>query len=72
MEHMDSIAEEKSELAMDTAQPVMEKLDIDRKLDKRTNVLLHRGGRIVAWCTRASWCRDSREEHGFVVRRMMW
>jgi hypothetical protein len=43
---MESIAEEKSELAMDIAQAVMEKLDIDRKLDERMKVLMHRGDTI--------------------------
>lgn len=46
MEHMEPIAEEKSELAMDIAQAVVEKLDIDRKLDERMKELMLRGDRI--------------------------
>jgi hypothetical protein len=43
---MESIEEEKSELAMDIAAAVVEKLDIDRKLDERMRELMLRGDRI--------------------------
>jgi hypothetical protein len=43
---MEPIAEEKSELAMEIAQAVVEKLDIDRKLDERMRELMLRGDRI--------------------------
>jgi len=43
---MESIAEERSELAMDIAQAVVEKLDIDRKLDERLKELMLRGDKI--------------------------
>lgn len=46
LEHMEPIAEERSELAMDIAQAVVEKLDIDRKLDERMKELMLRGDRI--------------------------
>jgi len=46
MEHMEAIPEERSELAMDIAQAVVEKLDIDRKLDERMKELMMKGDRV--------------------------
>merc|ERR1719158_467359 len=79
MEHMEPIAEEKSELAMDIAQAVVEKLDIDRKLDERMKELMLRGDRIFrdiqirqeqsteALCRSVGMCLESQrsfhEEH---------
>merc|ERR1719440_2220272 len=76
---MEPIAEEKSELAMDIAQAVVEKLDIDRKLDERMKELMMRGDRIFrdiqvrqeqsteALCRSVSLCLESQrafqEEH---------
>jgi len=79
IEHMEPIAEEKSELAMDIAQAVVEKLDIDRKLDERMKELMLRGDRIFrdiqirqeqsteALCRSVGMCLESQrtfhEEH---------
>jgi len=79
MEFMEPIAEEKSELAMDIAQAVVEKLDIDRKLDERMKELMLRGDRIFrdiqlrqeqsteALCRSVGMCLESQrafqEEH---------
>jgi len=46
LEHMEPIVEEKSELAMDIAQAVVEKLDIDRKLDEKLHELMLKGDRV--------------------------
>ena len=46
MQPMEPIEEEKSELAMDIAQAVVEKLDIDGKLDERMKELMLKGNRI--------------------------
>lgn len=79
MEPMEPIAEEKSELAMDIAQAVVEKLDIDRKLDEKMKELMFRGDRIFrdiqlkqeqsteALCRSVGMCLESQrsfhEEH---------
>lgn len=79
MEHMEPIEEEKSELAMDIAQAVVEKLDIDRKLDDKMRELMLRGDRIFrdiqirqeqsteALCRTVGMCLESQrafqEEH---------
>jgi hypothetical protein len=43
---MEPIVEERSELAMDIAQAVVEKLDIDRKLDEKLRELMLQGDRV--------------------------
>jgi len=79
MEPMEPIAEEKSELAMEIAQAVVEKLDIDRKLDEKMRELMLRGDRIFrdiqirqeqsteALCRTVGMCLESQrtfqEEH---------
>jgi hypothetical protein len=76
---MEPIAEEKSELAMEIAQAVVEKLDIDRKLDLRMREVMQRGDRIFrdiqvrqeqsveALCRSVGMCLESQrafhEEH---------
>jgi len=79
IEPMEPIEEEKSELAMDIAAAVVEKLDIDRKLDERMRELMLRGDRIFrdiqirqeqsteALCRSVGMCLESQrafhEEH---------
>jgi len=79
MEPMEPIAEERSERAMDIAQAVVEKLDIDRKLDEQIKELTQRGDRIFrdiqirqeqsseALCRTVAMCLESQrnfqEEH---------
>lgn len=43
---MEPILEETSELAMEIAQAVVEKLDVDRKIDERTKELMQKGDRV--------------------------
>merc|ERR1740130_1225889 len=76
---MEPIVEEKSELAMDIAQVVVDKLDIERKLDAKMHDLMLRGDRIFrdiqvrqeqsmeALCRTVGMCLESQrafhEEH---------
>jgi len=79
MEPMEPIAEEKSELAVEIAQAVVERLDIDRKLDLQMREVMQRGDRtfrdiqvrqeqsVEALCRSVGMCLESQrafhEEH---------